>query len=269
MSKSQCTWIAFLFSVCVPFVQGQSHVVSSEKVEKRRTIYLKISGPQDAATQLRGFFAEAAEEKDLLLVEDPRKAGTKIDVTIKERDAEGILYAELISATLTSREGKSVTVYSCKSVGDGKGYSTITKKQGKTTLIEPSIASKGTVFVENSTARNSAGLVESIKKEIAEAGFQVAATEKEADISLKDIKLIKKPVRATLVEGQTESKLSTWSGQFINLSSKVKSYKSILEPMGAEAEICRSSMKNIPEDGAGSYQQVAITDLAVIAQQFR
>ncbi|HET8888046.1 MAG TPA: hypothetical protein VFQ41_04015 [Candidatus Angelobacter sp.] len=200
------------------------------------------------------------------MTEDPRKAGTKIDVTIKEHDAEGTLYAELISATLASREGKSVTVYSCRSVGDGKGYSTITKQQGKTTLIESSIASKGTVFVENRTAPNSGGLVESIKKEIAEAGFQVTATETAADISLKDIKLIKKPFRATLVEGQTESKLSTWSGQFINLSSKVKSYKSILEPIGAEAEVCRSSMKNISGDGGGSYQQVAVADLAVIAQ---
>jgi hypothetical protein len=269
MRRVLYTLLGTLLFACGPWAQEQSHVVSSEKVEKRRTIYVKINGPQEAAAQLRGSFAEAAEEKGLLLAEDPHKAGTKVDVTIKEQNAEGTLYAELISATLTSRDGKSATVYSCKSVGDGKGYSTITKKTGKTSLIQSDIASKGTVFVEETTARNSAGLVESIKKEIAAAGFQVAATEKEADISLKDIKLIKKSVRAMSVEGRTESRLSTWSGQVINLSSKITSYKSIVEPIGAEAEVCRSSMKSISEDGSRSYQGVAVTDLAVISQQLK
>ena len=230
---------------------------------------MKINGPQEAAAQLRGSFAEAAEEKDLLLADDPHKAGTKIDVTIKEQNAEGTLYAELISATLTSRDGKSATVYSCKSVGEGKGYSTITKKEGKTSLIQSDIASKGTVFVEETTARNSAGLVESIKKEIAAAGFQVAANEKEAHISLKDMKIIKEAVSAMSVEQQTESRLSTWSGRFISLSSKMTSYKSIVEPIGAEAEACRSSMKSISEVGPRSYQGVAATDLAVISQQLK
>jgi len=269
MKRARCSLIATLLFVCCLWAQEQSHVVSSEKLQKRRTIYLKINGPEESAARLRGFFAEVAEEKSLLLAEDPHKAGAKIDVTIKEHDAEGTLYAELISATLTTREGKSATVYSCKSVADGKGYSTITKTQGKTTLIESAIASKGTVFVEQTTGPNSAGLVETIKKEIAEAGFQVTATEKEADISLKDIKLIKKPVRAMSVEGQTESKLSTSSGQLINLSGKVTSYKSIVEPIGAEAEVCRSSMKSISQDGSGSYKQIAVVDLAVIARQFK
>jgi hypothetical protein len=230
---------------------------------------VKINGPEEAAAQLRAFFAELAEEKNLLMAEDPHKAGNKIDITIKEQDGEGTLYAELISATVISREGKSAIVYSCKSVGDGKGYSTITKKKGKTTLIEPGIASKGAVFVENTSAPNSSGVVESIKKEIAEAGFQVAATEKDADISLKDIKLIKKPVRAKLVEGRTESKLSSSSGQFISLSSRMTSYKSIVEPIGVEAEVCRSSMKNISGDGSASYKHVAAVDLDVIARQVK
>ena len=230
---------------------------------------MKINGPEEAAVQLRAFFAELAEEKNLLMAEDPHKAGNKIDITIKERDGEGTLYAELISATVISREGKSATVYSCKSVGDGKGYSTITKKKGKTTLIEPGIATKGAAFVENTSAPNSAGVVESIKKEIAEAGFQVAATEKDADISLKDIKLIKKPVRAMLVEGRPESKLSISSGQFISLSGRMTSYKSIVEPIGVETEVCRSSMKNISGDGSASYKQVAAADLAVIARQVK
>ena len=267
MKRARCSLIATLLFVCA-WAQGQSHVVSSEKLEKRRTIYLKINGPEEAATQLRKFFAKAADEKNLLLAEDPHKAGVKIDVTIKEHDAEGTLYAELISATLTTREGKSATVYSCKSVGDGKGYSTITKKKGKTTLIQSAIASEGRCLSKQTTAPDSTGLVETIKKEIAEAGFQVTATEKEADISLKDIKLIKKPVRAMSVEGQTESKLSTSSGQLINLSSKVTSYKSIVEPIGAEAEACRPSMKRISED-SGSYQQVALVDLMMIAQQIK
>jgi hypothetical protein len=263
------TLLGTLLFACGPWAHGQSHIVSAEKVSKSRTIYLKINGPEETAILLRGFFAELAEEKDLLLAEDPHKAGNKIEITIKEHDGEGTLYAELISATLIFREGKSATVYSCKSVGDGKGYSTITKKKGKTTLIESGIVFNGAVFVENTTAPNSAGVVESIKKELAEAGFQITATESDADIKLKDIKLIKKPIRAMLLEARTESKLSTSSGQFISLSGRVISYKSIVEPIGVEAEVCRSSMKSISEDGSASYKQVAAADLAVIARQVK
>jgi len=268
MRRVLCSSLGTLLLTCGFWARGQSHVVSSEEVTKSRTVYLKISGPEEAAAQLRGSFAEVAEEKDLLLSEDPHKAGTKIDITIKEKNAEGPLYAELISATLTSRDGKSATVYSCKSVVDGKGYSTITKKMGETSLIQPDVASKGAVFVEKAAGRNSAGLVESIKKEIAEAGFQVAATEKEADLSLKDINLIKKSFRAMLVEGRTESKVSTGSGHFINLSNKVMSYKLIVEPIAPEAEVCRTSIQSISKDGARPYQPVAAVDLAVI-QQFK
>jgi len=42
-----------------------------------------------------------------------------------------------------------------------------------------------------------------------------------------------------------------------------------VEAIGAEAEVCRSSMKSISEDGSRSYQGVAVTDLAVISQQLK
>jgi len=264
MRRAQCTWIVFLFSVCVPFAQGQSHVVSSEKLEKLRSVYLKIKAPEEAAGKLHESFAKAAEKQGLLLVDDPHKAASVIDVTLKQKSGENPIYADLIAATLVSRDGGPTTVYTCKLVEDGTRFSTITKKKGVTGLIP--VASKGIVFVEEAADKKSKDLVEAVKKEISEAGFQLSATEKDADIVLKDIRLLKKPLRGTTVETRFESKVNAANGRVINLTTNSISYTSIVEPIGPEAENCRSSIEKIAEQGSFSYLEVAETDMALISQ---
>src|SRR4029077_186458 len=182
---------------CGPLTQGQSHVVGSEKFDKLRSVYLKIKGPEEASSKLRESFAKTAARRELLLADDPHKAASVIDITLKQKNGESTLYADLIAATLALRDGTSSTVYSCKLVEDGKGFSTVTKKKGKTGLIPE--AAKGSVFVEESTDHKSADLVATVKKEVGEAGFQISATEKDADIVLKNIRLLKKQVRGTAV----------------------------------------------------------------------
>lgn len=266
MRRAQCTWIAFLFFVCVTSAQGQSHVVSSEKLEKLRSVYLKIKGPEEASGKLREFFAKSAEKRGLLLADDPHKAASVIDVTLKQKSGENTLYADLIVATLALRDGVSSTVYSCKSVEDGKGFSTITKKNGTTKLI--SEGAKGIVFIEAADSK-SADLVTAVKKEIGEAGFQLIATEKDADIVLKNIRLLKKPLRGTSLETRVESKMNGAGGQSINIVTNLISYTSIIEPIGPEAENCRSSIEKLAEHGSISYLEVAETDLTLIGQPFR
>lgn len=264
MRKAHRAWIALLFSVCVPFVQGQSHVVSSEKLEKLRSVYLKIKAPEESAGKLHESFVKAAEKRGLLLVGDPHKAASVIDVTLKQKSGEGQIYADLIAATLVLRNGGSSTVYSCKLVEDGKGFSTITKKKGVTRLISGD--TKGAVFVEEAADRKSADLVVSVRKEISEAGFQLSATEKDAEIVLKDIRLLKKSLRAMILETRVESKVNGANGQAINLTSNSISYTSIVEPIGPEAENCRSSIEKLSEQGSFSYLEVAETDMALISQ---
>ena len=264
MRKTHCTWIAFLFTVCVPVLQGQSHVVSSEKLEKLRSVYLKIKAPEEASGKLHEFFAKAAEKRGLLLVDDPHKAASVIDVTLKQKSGEGTIYADLIAATLVLRDGSSSMVYSCKLVEDGKRFSTITKKNGATALI--SGATKGAVFVEESADRKSADLIATVKKEISEAGFQLNATEKDAEIVLKNIRLLKKPLRGMILETRVDSKVNGASGQAINLTTNSISYTSIVEPIGPEAENCRSSIEKMAEQGSFSYLEVAETDMALISQ---
>ena len=132
MRRVLYTLLGTLLFACGPWAQGQSHVVSSEKLEKLRSVYLKIKAPDEASGKLHELFAKAAEKRGLLLVDDPHKAASVIDVTLKQKSGEGTIYADLIAATLVSRNGSSSTVYSCKLVEDGKRFSTITKKNGAT-----------------------------------------------------------------------------------------------------------------------------------------
>jgi hypothetical protein len=244
-------------------------VVNSEKNEKRRTVYLKIKGPEESAARLRTFFVKTAEESGLLLNDDRHKAGSTIELTIQEKDVEGELYADLISATLHSHDGKSATVYSCKLVEDGKGFSTITKKKGKTGLVQADIAIKGTVFVEEAKELKYVGSVATVKKEMSEAGFQIITGEKEADVSLTNVKLIKVPLHSKSTEIRVESTVSPAGSRTSRLTTNFRLHSTVTEPIGAEAEDCRSSIEKISGDDSVSYSQIAQTDLALISNQLR
>jgi hypothetical protein len=263
---AQCIWIAIFLSACAPFAQEQSHVVGSEKFDKLRSVYIKIKGPEEASGKLRESFSKTAARRELLLADDPHKAASVIDVTLKQKSGESTLYADLIAATLAVRDGDTSTVYSCKLVEDGKGFSTITKNKGKTGLIPG--ATKGTVFVEESTDQKSADLVATVKKEVGEAGFQISATEKDADITLKNIRLLKKAVRGTALETRVDSKVNGAGGRSINLVTNLTWYTAIKEPLGIEVEDCRSSIETIADHGSVSYQEVAEIDLALIGRPF-
>lgn len=265
MKKAWCICGTLLFACCL-FAQERSHLANPEKIQKLRTVYLKMKGPESSVAQLRTFFEKVAAKNDFVLANDPHNAGSTIDITIKEKNEEGTLFAELISATLTSREGKSALVYTCKAVTDGKSFSTITKKKGQTSLIPADIVKKGSVFIEAGTART-VDAVEMAKKEIGEAGFQFASAEKEADISLKDIHVIKKPFHGTGLQTRVESKISSHGGPMSNIATNFTSYTSIADPIAPEAEACRPSMQKLVDESV-SFHQIAATDLALIGRPF-
>ena len=263
MRRFYCTVMATFLVTCCSIAQGQSRLAMSEKNQKLRTIYLKIKGPEDAATKLRASFAEAAADKDMFLADDPHQASSKVDVTIKERKVEKEFYAEVVSATLVARDGKSATVSTCNKVTDGKGYSTITKKTGSTSLMKD-VPAKSAIFIE--VGSQPAALIQGLQKEVREAGFEIVSTEKEADFQLKDIRLVKAPVRGDGVELNIQSTISAAGGPVLNMNSSVTSHISIHEPIGLEAEACRSSLQHLGEDGPTPYIHVALADVAMITQ---
>jgi hypothetical protein len=269
MRRASHIWIAIVLFTCALCAQGQSHVADSEKNQKRRTIYLKIKGPEESAAQMRTAFEKAVAEKDLLLADDRHKASSSIEITLQEKTAEGTLYADLISATRVARDGKTATVYSCKLVEDGKGYSTITKKKGKTGLIQPDIATKGTVFVEEAKEPAAKSLVEMVKKEIGEAGFQLITGETEADIRFTNIKLLKVPMHNKSVELRAESNVSAAGGGSSKVVTNVTLHSPVTEPIVAEAEDCRSSIEKVAQDASLSYGSTVSLDLAMVTQSFR
>jgi len=266
MRTARCTWIAILLSACGPLAEGQSHVVGSEKFDKLRSVYLKIKGPEEISKQLRDSFTQVAAKQELLLADDPHKAGSVIDITLKQKSGESTLYIELIAANLALRDGTSSTMYSCKLLEDGKGFSSVTKKKGKTGLLPES--AKGTVFVEEATDHKSADLVATAKKEVREAGFQLIAAEKDADIVLKNIRLIKKPLRGTAVATEVDSRVNGSGVGSISVVTNLTWYMSFTEPIGPETEDCRPSIAAILEHASASYRQIAETDLALIGQRF-
>jgi len=260
------TLIATCLVACCSMAQDRSHVVMSEKMQKLRTIYLKIKGPEEAATKLRASFAEAVAGKDMFLADDPHQAGSKVDVTIKERNLDRPFYAELTSATLIGHDGKSTMVSSCNNVTDGKGYSAITKKAGTSDLMKD-VPAKSAIYLEGGS--QPAALLQSLQKEIREAGFTIVAVEKDADFRLKDIHLTRTPLRATGMEATVKSMVSAAGGLVINLTSNVTTRFSISEPIASEAESCRSTLGKIAEKGPVSYQDVALVDVDLIEQFIR
>jgi len=251
---------------CCSMAQDRSHVVMSEKMQKLRTIYLKIKGPEDAATTLRASFAEAVAGKDMFLADDPHKAGSKVDVNIKEHNLDRPFYAELTSATLTGRDGKSTTVFSCNKVTDGKGYSTITKKAGASDLMKD-VPANSAIYLEEGS--QPAALIQTVQKEIREAGFTIVSVEKDADFRLKDIHLTRTPLRATGMEATVQSMISAAGGMVFNSTSNVTTRISISEPIASEAESCRPTVQHIGESGSLSYKNVALADVDLIERFIR
>lgn len=265
--RSVCgTLIAICLVACCSMAQDRSHVVMSEKTQKLRTIYLKIRGPEEAATKLRASFAEAVAGKDLFLADDPHQAGSKVDVTIKERNLERPFYAELTSATLMARDGKSTAVSSCNKVTDGKGYSAITTKAGTSDLMKD-VPAKSTIYLEEGS--QPAALIQTLQKQIREAGFTIVTVEKDADFRLKDIHLTRTPLRAAGMEATVQSMIHAAGGLELNLTSNVTTRVSILEPIASEAESCRSTVQRVAENGPVSYKGVALADVAMIERFIR
>ena len=259
MRRVYCISIAGLVLAC-PVMQGQV------RPQKNRAIYVKIKGPEQSAAKLRASFADAALDKDFVVVDDRHDAGSEVNIIIKERSTEKTLYAELISATLVSRGGKPVTVYSCKKVTDGKGYSTITRKSGRTGVVK-SVSPGSRVFVQD--ASGSAGLVQDVKEQITRGGLEIGISEQDADFILKDIKLVKASFREAAVEANVHSELSLAHGPKMDLSSNITVYTSILEPIAPEAEACRDSIQHVAADSSVSYQQIALTEMALISQRVK
>jgi hypothetical protein len=248
------------------FLLAASGAQAQVQPEKRRSVYLKIKGPEDSAAKLRAVFAEAASKTDLFLADDPRRAGSQVSVTLEERKLEKPLYAEVVAATLFSREGKSFPVYACRKVTDGGGYSTITTKSGKAHMPKDEPAKK-LVWIEKKSAP--VDLVEAVTRELVNADFQVVAEENLAEFTLKDIRLLKEPLRANAVEAKVQSVISPGKSSSLTINSNIKSYISVIEPISAEAEGCRDSLRHVMEQSSMPYQSVAAVDLALIARNIK
>jgi hypothetical protein len=65
----------FLFSGSA--ISGLAQTATT-KLEKRRSIYLSIKGPESSAARLRALFEQAALEKNLLIAEDSHQAGSHL-----------------------------------------------------------------------------------------------------------------------------------------------------------------------------------------------
>ena len=244
---------------------GQS-AAPRTKPEKRRTIYLTIKGPEESAAKLRASFTDAALSNDLFIAEDPHRAGSKIDITIAdERKVDWPLYAELLTATLVPRQGDSSTISFCKQVSDGAGYTTVTTSYWMPN--EKSVPAHSAIWVEAEGASRS--LAEILKKRVGEAGFQIAASAKDADLTLKDIRLSKVPLQGMAVEAKVQSVLNMADGSMTTLSTNIKSYLSIAEPISPEAEGCRSTVHHVIDLPPPSYSDVAAIDMALIMARIR
>lgn len=268
MRRAGPIWIAIVLLTCGLCARGQSHIGESAESLRLRTIYLKINGPEETSAQLRNAFEKVAATKGLLLTDDPGKANSSIRITLKEKPAtERTLSATLISATLTFRDGQSGTVYSCKSVADGKGLSTSTHRMGRTALIPPNATTK-TVFVEEPRHHKSAPLVESVKTEIGEAGFQVTTVEKDADASLTNITQLKARVPVKSAETAVDTKITSTGGMDVTSVNSLRHYDLIGEPIAAEAEGCRSTLQSLSTN-SGYDQVIAAQDIMLASRTLR
>jgi hypothetical protein len=236
---------------------------ASAQPQKGRSVYLKIKGPEETAASMRAMFAEVASDNNLFLTDDPHRAGSQVTITIQEHKMEKPLYAEVVVAALVSRDGKSFPVYSCKRVTDGGGYSTITTKSGKANPAKSEVAKK-TVWIKKTDPRPE--LVEAVSREMVNADFQLVTEEKDAEFTLKDIRLIKEPVHANAVEAKVESVLSPGKALPMTIESNIRSYLSVIEPISAEAEGCRDSLRHVIEESSMHYRSIAAMDLGLIAR---
>jgi hypothetical protein len=126
-----------------------------------------------------------------------------------------------------------------------------------------SVPLHSTIWIEKDTGPRE--LAQLIRKKISDAGFQMAVSASEADFMLKDIHLIKAPLQGTAMEAKVQSVLNLADGSMTTLSSNVKSYLSIVEPVTDEAESCRSTIHHISVGPPMGYGEVASLDVAMIA----
>jgi hypothetical protein len=122
--------------------------------------------------------------------------------------------------------------------------------------------------VEGPRDPKSASLVESVKKEIGEAGFQLTTAENEADIRLTNIKLLRTTLQSKSQETKVETMISAPGGAGMSFSSPLTFYNSVEEPIGPEAEDCRSSLQKL-SGTSGAYDQVAAPDMLLISRGLR
>jgi hypothetical protein len=234
------------------------------KPEKRRSIYLTVKGPEGAAAKIRTLFEEEALKKELFIAEDPHQAGSKVKISISdEHKIEMQLYAELLAATLVPRDGQSSTITFCKQVTDGAGFSTTTMSYWAPTKE----SAHSTIWIDNHTGARP--LAELVRKKISEAGYQMAASLSEADFTLQDIRLVKVPLHVTAMEAKVQSELNSADGSVASLSSVVKNYLPITEPISSEAEGCRKTIEHFGDFSPSGYGEIASLDVALIVGRLK
>ena len=228
------------------------------KPEKRRSIYLQINGPEESSARLRSAFAEEVAKNHMFVAEDPKKAGSHVNVTITdEHKVDQALYAELLKATLVPGDK---TISFCQRVSDGAGSTVTTSYKLRP---DEGLPSCSTVWIEGESGPETPA--EMLKKKILEAGFQIAASEKDADFSLRDIRLVKVALQGTAIEAKVRSELKVADGTMTTLSGNFKGYVAVPEPISTEAEGCRNSIRQISDPALSSYGQVVSLDVALIA----
>jgi len=235
------------------------------KPEKRKSIYLQINGPQESAARLRSVFAEEAARNHLFIADEPQKAASQVNITITdEHNTDHPLYAELLNASLVLAEGKPSNVAFCQGVTDGAG---LTVTSSYTLPPEEALPAHSTVWIEGESGPQAPA--EMLKKKIREAGIQIAASSGAADLTLKEVRLIRVPIPGRAMEAKMQSVLKGADGSISTLSMNVKGYLPVAEPISAEAEVCRSTIRHVSEPALSAYGQLASLDVALIAGRIK
>lgn len=241
---------AGVLCACMAALSGPM-TAGAAKGDKDRTVRLKITGPEDAARQLREAFEKAADRNHWIMTDDSHKAGISMEIKITDaREKEIPIYAELLSATHESN-GLVKNVYVCRSIADSKGKSPKARTTTDKVLLPPFPGENKKVFIQADKGR----LSDSVGQRLTEAGYEIVPSEQDAAIRLANLSMIQKTIRV-MVQPEHIETTSLILGARSNFTTDVKRLNSIVEPLDPEAEACRDNIKSLFPANAAGYESV-------------
>ena len=230
-----------LLFIVVALIAGCSQATrgptpSSPTKQSRKRISLKIDGAQRSAQRLRKFLEIAADDNDLDIANDAGDADAAIEMNVTEKPLYN-LHAHIVSAVVM-RNGKSIPVDYCESVGEDKGHSRWYSSDG---WKSNDFKGVDKIFIRDNQQR-SPDFERGLQNEIKSIQLHSVENETQADAILKDFRLIDESIPVAGVAQNVTGEIYLRGRAYRDFDDTLMVYRPTVRSISAAAERCRNTL---------------------------